>query len=65
MADSALLENLFDKSAYLFEETENLLKHELREPATYNSIITAIAGGASRSNEISTKVGIESIKHIT
>ena len=36
------------------------MKQELREPALYNSIITAIAGGASRANEISTKVGIES-----
>ena len=46
----------------LFEEPENLLKQELREPAVYNSIITAIAGGASRANEIATKVGIESAK---
>lgn len=60
--DTALLENLFDSSGYLFEEPENLLKQELREPAVYNSIITAIAGGASRANEISTKVGIESAK---
>lgn len=58
--DEALLENLFTASAYLFEEPENLLKQELREPAIYNSVITAIAGGASHSNEISTKVGLES-----
>ncbi len=58
--DEALKENLFNTSSYLFEEPENLLKQELREPAIYNSVITAIAGGASRSNEISTKVGIES-----
>lgn len=58
--DEALLENLFDTSSYLFEEPENLLKQELREPAIYNSVIAAIAGGASRSNEISTKVGLES-----
>lgn len=58
--DEALLENLFNTSSYLYEEPENLLKQELREPAVYNSIITAIAGGASRPNEISTKVGIES-----
>ena len=32
----------------------------MREPAIYNSVIAAIAGGASRSNEISTKVGLES-----
>lgn len=52
--------NLFNTSSYLFEEPENLLKQELREPSVYNSVITAIAGGASRSNEISTKVGLES-----
>ncbi len=58
--DGALLNNLFNNSSYLFEEPENLLKQELREPAIYNSIISAIAGGASHANEISTKVGIES-----
>lgn len=58
--DEALKENLFNTSGYLFEEPENLLKQELREPAIYNSVITAVAGGASHSNEIATKVGIES-----
>lgn len=57
--DQALLDNLFDSSSYLFEEPENLLKQELREPAVYNSIIRAIAEGASRMNDISTKTGIE------
>ena len=55
----ALLENFFDPSAYLFEEPENLLKQELREPAIYNSIITAIAGGATRLNQISDRTGID------
>ncbi|MCD8074540.1 MAG: ATP-binding protein [Lachnospiraceae bacterium] len=58
--EEALLENLFDPSAYLFEEPENLLKQELREPAIYNSVISSIAGGASRANEIATKSGLES-----
>lgn len=58
--DEALLDNLFERSSYLYEEPENLLKQELREPALYNSIITAIASGASRLNEIVTKTGIES-----
>ncbi len=44
-------------AAFLFEEPENLLKQEVREPALYNAIITAIATGASRMAEISTKVG--------
>lgn len=56
--DDALLENLFDPSGYLFEEPENLLKQELREPGVYNSIITAIAEGASKLNEIATKTRI-------
>ncbi len=52
------IKNTFLNSASsLFEETENLLKQEVREPALYNAIITAIANGASRMAEISTKVG--------
>ena len=58
--EEALLENLFNTSSYLFEEPENLLKQELREPAIYNSVISAIANGASHANEISTKAGLES-----
>ena len=55
--DEALLLNLFDRSAYLYEEPANLLKQELREPAIYNAIIKAVAEGASRPNEIVTKTG--------
>jgi hypothetical protein len=36
------------KSGVLYEEPENLLKQELREPAVYNTLIASIAGGASR-----------------
>lgn len=43
--------------SFLFEEPVNLLKQEVREPAIYTAIITAIATGASRMSEISTKVG--------
>lgn len=49
-------------SGHLYEEPANLIKQELREPATYNGIIDAIAHGASRLNEISTKNNIESNK---
>ena len=52
----------FDKSGYLYNEPAMLLQQELREPAMYNSIITAIAGGASRLNEIATKVNEDSPK---
>ena len=57
--DEALLDNLFDRSSYLYEEPANLLKQELREPAIYNAIITAIAQGASRMNDIALKTGQE------
>lgn len=44
-------------TSFLYEEPVNLLKQEVREPAIYNAIITAIATGASRMSEIATKVG--------
>ncbi len=40
----------------IYEEPTNLLKQEVREPAIYTAIITAIATGASRMSEISSKV---------
>jgi len=43
--------------SFLYEEPTNLLKQEVREPAIYTAIITAIATGASRMADISTKVG--------
>ncbi len=45
--------------SFLYEEPINLLKQEVREPSVYTAIIAAIAGGASRMSEISTKVGEE------
>ncbi len=52
------IKNTFlNPASFLFEEPENLLKQEVREPALYNAMITAIASGASRMAEISTKVG--------
>lgn len=50
-----LLENLFDRNAALFEEPSNLLKQELREPATYK----AIASGKTKLSEIASTVGVE------
>lgn len=48
-----------DPVSFLFEEPSNLLKQEVREPAVYTAVITAIAEGATRMAEISTKVGEE------
>ncbi len=44
-------------TSFLHEEPTNLLKQEVREPAVYTAIITAIANGASRMSEISGKTG--------
>ena len=43
----------------IFEEPNNLLKQEVREPAIYNAVITAIATGSSKMNEISSKIDEE------
>ncbi|MCD8148775.1 MAG: ATP-binding protein [Clostridiales bacterium] len=55
-----LLDALFNNNAMLFEEPSNLLKQELREPATYNAVISAIASGKSKLAEIAGTVGLES-----
>ncbi len=43
-------------ASMIFEEPNNLLKQEVREAAIYNAIVTAVASGCSRMNEISAKV---------
>ncbi|MDR1135928.1 MAG: ATP-binding protein [Clostridiales Family XIII bacterium] len=59
-ADESFEDNIkrlfFDMSGYLYNEPMMLLRQELREPAMYNAIIAAIAGGASKLNEIVTKI---------
>jgi len=54
----------FTPQGYLFSEPTMLLKQELREPTVYNSILTAIATGSSRLNEIATKIGENTSKTI-
>jgi len=63
LADN-LADLYFNTSGYLYNEPVMLLKQELREPAFYNSVIAAIATGASRLNEIATKVGEDRSKVI-
>lgn len=55
-----LLDLFFMDSGRLYEEPMNFLKQELREPKLYNSILDAMARGASKSSEIASKVGIQS-----
>lgn len=48
--DETITSLFFEKNGRLFKEPTNLLK---QEQALYHSIISAIAGGTSRLNEIS------------
>ena len=49
---------LLTPQGYLFDEVNFLLRMELREPRTYASVLQAMAGGATRLNEISQRVGL-------
>ncbi|EEQ62087.1 hypothetical protein CBFG_05799 [Clostridiales bacterium 1_7_47FAA] len=53
--DDNIVVLFFDESGRLFEEPVNLLKQELREPASYHSTISAITSESSSMNDISTK----------
>ena len=55
-------EFIFNDVCLLKEEPILLLKQEFRELTIYNSIIEAIATGASKFNEISTKIKEETSK---
>ncbi|MBT1167266.1 ATP-binding protein [Bifidobacterium simiarum] len=50
----------YDMSGILYEEPMMLLREELHEPATYNSILEAIASGRTRAKEIAERVGMTS-----
>lgn len=60
----AIIDCFLKKDGRLFEEPNNLLKQELREPANYNSIIAAVANGSSRLNDIAmaTKIPATSVR---
>lgn len=57
--DEIIIKNFFTANSYLYDEPANLLKQELREPRGYNAVVTAIAKGASKLNEIATKTSIQ------
>lgn len=64
--NKTLEENIKDiflePTGYLYEEPLLLLRQEVQEPGVYSAIIEAIAGGASKANEIATKTGEDSAK---
>jgi AAA+ ATPase superfamily predicted ATPase len=46
--------------APLLEEPDAVLKQEVREPASYNTLFAAIANGATKYSELSSKTNLES-----
>ncbi len=50
---------LFSKSGLLYEEPMMLLRQELREPALYNSVLYAVASGATSQKRIAEAAGME------
>ena len=54
-----IIELFLKESGYLFEEPSNLIKQELRDASRYNSVIEAIASGATKVSEIAGKAKLE------
>jgi hypothetical protein len=54
-----IIETALRMQGYLYEEVPFLLRTELVTPATYASLLRAIAGGARRLNEIAQRAGVE------
>lgn len=54
--------NILNPEKFLYKEPRFILLEELREPATYFSILSAIAQGARKYNEISQKSYVEPTK---
>lgn len=64
----SLKENIINmylkKNARMFEEPNNLLQQELRDPSSYNTVLEAIANGRSSMNDIALFAGIQSAKAV-
>jgi len=54
-----LKNRIFKKGEYLYEEAENLLRQEFREPRNYFSILQAIAEGNTRYGTICNRAGLD------
>lgn len=54
-----IVDLFLEKDGFLYQEKENLLLQELSDPSRYNSLIRAIAAGASKRNQIATKAGVD------
>lgn len=55
-----VLREILRPEGYLFDEVSFLLRSELTSPATYNSILAAVARGAEKVGDIALAVGVDS-----
>jgi AAA+ ATPase superfamily predicted ATPase len=55
-----LLRDVLRPEGFLFDEVAFLLRSELSNPATYNSLLAAVARGAQKLNDIALEVGVDS-----
>jgi uncharacterized protein len=58
--DENLLREVLRPEGYLFDEVQFLLRSEMNQPATYNSILHAIARGSQKVGDIAAAVGVDS-----
>lgn len=54
-----IIDLFLDSDGFLYQEKESIILQELTDPTRYNSIIRAIAEGASKRNDIATKASID------
>ncbi len=55
-----IVRDILRPEGYLFDEVQFLLKSELTNPATYNSILASVARGTERVGDIALDVGVDS-----
>lgn len=54
-----ILDNILNKGAYLYSETEMLMNYEFREPANYMIIFKALASGCTTLSDICSSTGLD------
>lgn len=58
--DQNVSNEMLRPEGYLFDEVQFLLRNELQNPTTYNSILAAVARGSERVGDIALSVGVDS-----
>ncbi len=54
-----IISQILTPGTVLYNETEFLMREELREPSLYNAIIETIAAGSTKSTDIATRSGVK------